>query len=56
MHSGSVFTNNSQEHLLSFSQRFCEFESNSTCDWQNYKVEPIKVVLLSKASEHKKNP
>ena len=36
--SGSVFTNHSQEHSLSFSSRFCEFKYNTTYDWLNRMV------------------
>ena len=35
---GSYFTNHSQEHSLSFSPRFCQFECNTTYDWQNFMV------------------
>ena len=35
---GSVFTNHSQEHSLSFSPRFSKFECNTTSDWLNCMV------------------
>ena len=35
---GCVFTNHSQEHSLSFSQRICQFECNTTSDWLNRMV------------------
>ena len=36
--SGSLFTNHSREHSLSFSPAFCKFECNTTSDWLNRMV------------------
>ena len=35
---GPYFTNNSQEHSLTFFFKKCEFESNTTSDWLNRMV------------------
>ena len=35
---GSVFTNDSQEHSLSYSPRFSKVECNTTSDWLNQTV------------------
>ena len=49
---GSVFTNHSQEHSLSFSARL---ECNTTFDWLNRVVEPMgSFVLHSSASKNRK--
>ena len=48
---GSVFTNHSQEHSLSFSSN--RFESNITSDWLNNMVKPIRVMILSNISTEK---
>ena len=48
----SVFTDHCQEHLLTFSIRFCPYESNTISDlW----FSQSKIVLLSNASELIKN-
>ena len=49
-----IFTNHFQEYSLSFAPGFYKFECNTTSDWLNRMVEPIRsrVTLLDIEKEH----
>ena len=52
--SGSAFTNHSDQLSVSFSERFCRFESYTTFAWINILLSQSEVLLLSNGSNYRK--
>ena len=52
--SGSVFTNNSHEHVLSFSSEFCTFDFITTSDWLNVWFSQSGVALQTNTAKYRK--